>query len=43
LSSLSSGLRLAAVLLLELFSAVDREGTTCSVWKKRRMGRVLGK
>jgi hypothetical protein len=43
LSSLSSGLRLAAVLLPELFSAVDREGTTCSVWKKRRMGRVLGK
>jgi hypothetical protein len=43
LSSHSSGLRLAVVLLPELISAEDGEGTTCGVRKKRRMGRVLGK
>jgi hypothetical protein len=43
LSSHSSGLRLAVVVLSELISTEDGEGTTCGVRKKRRRGQVLGK
>jgi hypothetical protein len=41
LSSRSSGLRLAVVLLPELISAEDGEGMTCGVRKKRRGGGFL--